>query len=191
VQRSQKTPHQTNPDASKNPTPFIHMMHQILTQIIAQTPSWVFVLFFVLLALGLLQMRGRSMNLRRVLIMPVVFLALSFAGVVSAFGWHATALSTWGIGYSLTALVVSKWPSSQAASYDRQTRRFSVAGSAMPLALMMGLYFLKYFVGASTGAQATYVSHALFPLCISALYGAFSGAFAGRAWGLLRLVKAA
>ena len=161
----------------------------MLSQILTNTPKWVFVLFVVLLALGIVQFRTRTMPLRRVIIMPIVFLALSLSGVVTAFGWSAEPLVAWAAGYMLIAWLMVQGLPSQGHSYDATTRKFTVAGSSLPLALMMGIFFLKYFVGVSKGIHADFTEQAFFPIGIALLYGAFSGAFAGRAWRLIRLTR--
>jgi hypothetical protein len=165
------------------------MYSTMFTSIITRTPPWVFALFFVLLALGFLQMRDRRMNLRRVLIVPIMFLALSLAGVVSAFAWNAALIAVWALGYGLIAYSVSKSSWGRTSTYDPLTQSFQVAGSSVPLVLMMSIFFLKYFVGVSMAMQASFTQDAAFPLVVSALYGAFSGAFAGRALSLLQLSK--
>lgn len=99
----------------------------MLSQIISNTPKWVFVLFFVLLALGISQMRTQIKSRKRVLILPIVLLVLSLLGVISAFGQAAMPIAAWVAGY-------------------------------IGLASLIG-------------------------------YGIFSGAFAGRALRLLKLVK--
>ena len=128
------------------------------------------------------------MPLRRVIIMPIIFLALSLSGVITAFGWNSEPLLAWAAGYVLIAWFMGQGLP-QGSSYDASTRRFTVAGSSLPLALMMGIFFLKYFVGVSKGIHAGFTEQTFFPTGIALLYGAFSGAFAGRAVQLIRLVK--
>jgi len=56
----------------------------MLMQILTHTPRWVFALFAVLVVLGLSQIAGRHATLRRVTLLPVAMLALSFYGVASS-----------------------------------------------------------------------------------------------------------
>jgi hypothetical protein len=161
----------------------------MLASIISNTPKWVFALFFVLLALGLSQMRTQSKSKKRVLIIPIVMFALSFLGVISAFGKTAMPIIAWAAGYiGLVSLIGRGFPSS-GNGYNLTTKRFTIAGSAVPLSLMMGIFFLKYFVGASMGMNASFTHDAAFSIVVSLLYGAFSGVFAGRALRLMKLAK--
>jgi len=161
----------------------------MISQILANTPKWVFVLFFVLLALGLSQMRTQIKSRKRVLILPFVLLILSLAGVTSAFGISAMPIAAWVVGYIALAGLMGKGLAATGSSYDSITKKFTVAGSPIPLILMMGIFFLKYFVGASMAMKTGFAADVSFPIIISLLYGVFSGAFAGRALRLLKLVK--
>ena len=161
----------------------------MFSQIIANTPKWVFVLFFVLLAFGISQMRTQIKSRKRVLIIPIVMFVLSFLGVISAFGKAAMPIVAWAVGYiGLVGLIGKGFPSS-GNGYNLATKRFTIEGSMIPLGLMMGIFFLKYFVGASMGMNATFTHDAIFPIVVSLLYGGFSGAFAGRALRLMKLAK--
>jgi hypothetical protein len=160
----------------------------MFAQIISNTPKWVFILFFALLALGTMQMRTSTKPRSRVLILPIVLLILSIAGVISAFGITAMPIAAWSVGYLSLASPMGRGLASSSSSYNEKTKQFTVAGSAVPLALMMSIFFLKYFVGASTGMKASFTADAAFPVVVSLLYGAFSGVFAGRALGLLKMI---
>lgn len=73
----------------------------MLMQIITRTPPWVFVLFVILLALGVSQLRKRTASLTRIAVLPVVMLALAISGVVLAFGSSGMgllALAMWATG---------------------------------------------------------------------------------------------
>jgi hypothetical protein len=161
----------------------------MLSQILTNTPLWVFGLFFALLALGIVQIRPRKAPMRRIIISPVVFLILSFMGVITAFGFSPVPLLAWLSGYFLAAYLIKQASSNTGNSFNAATRTFQLAGSNVPLMLMLSIFFVKYFVGASTGMHASYTLHPHFPVVVSLLYGVLSGAFAGRAWKLLQLVN--
>ena len=78
-------------------------------------------------------------------------------------------------------------PAPAGASYDAATREFSLPGSVVPLALMMGIFFTKYAVGVSTAMVPELTQLESFVLTVTVIYGAFSGIFLGRAIRLWRL----
>jgi hypothetical protein len=57
------------------------------------------------------------------------------------------------------------------------------------MAMLMGLFLTKYFVGASTAMQPEFIHNDYFVLTFSAIYGAFAGAFFGRALRFVRLAN--
>jgi len=162
----------------------------MLLQIILHTPKWVFAVFVLLVWLGARQLLSGSVSLAKVTVMPIAMTALSVFGVLSAFGDSLGALLGWAAAaVALTALVLQR-PLPATTRYDAAAREFHVAGSAVPLMLMMGIFLTKYVVGVSLALHPELRHQAAFALGVPALYGAFSGIFAARAARLWRLAAA-
>ena len=161
----------------------------MLIQIISRTPSWVWALFLALLVLGALQMRQRSTSLLRQIVLPMVLVGLSLLGVLSAFHRSPVAALIWACAAAAVAAWVLQLPMAQGTRYDRATGLFTVPGSWVPLALIMGIFVTKYAVGVSLGMQPQLADNASVAYTVSALYGVMSGAFAGRALRLLGLAR--
>jgi hypothetical protein len=161
----------------------------MLYQILMHTPLWVWALLAALLALGVKQSRPGRIRLARTVVLPLAMAALSLSGTVSAFGATPLVLTAW-----LLAALPLGWGMSRTAPpagtrYDADERVFRVTGSWWPLALMMGIFLLKYAV-AVTLVQAPGLAHApAFAVPAALLYGAFSGCFFGRSARLWRLVR--
>ncbi|MBT2325205.1 hypothetical protein J7E62_23015 [Variovorax paradoxus] len=153
----------------------------MLIQILAQTPRWVFALFAVLVWLGGKQLLAGSVSLTRVILLPIAMTGFSVYGVLSGFGDSPTALMAWAGAASLALWTVLQRPLAAATRYDAAARQFQVAGSAVPLVLMMGIFFTKYAVGVLLAMHPELRQQAAFALGISALYGSYSGIFAARA----------
>jgi hypothetical protein len=159
----------------------------MLTQILLHTPKWVFVLFATLLWFGARQLLAGSLSLFRATLAPVVMIGLSLYGVVSAFGDAPMTLLAWAVMALALLGVVLQRPIPRTTRYDAASRRFHVAGTAVPLALMMGVFFTKYAVGAMLAIHPELANQAAFATGVSALYGVFTGAFAARTIRLWRL----
>lgn len=161
----------------------------MLLQILSQTPTWVFLLFAALLWLGASQMRTREARLGRVLGIAIGMVAFSLYGTLAAFGASNRmlpfALGAWLAGAALVlgSTILRRAPAG--TRWDSARQRFTLPGSAAPLALMMVIFFTKYAVAVARnpalGAELRFV------LAACALYGCASGAFAGRAARLWRL----
>lgn len=159
----------------------------MLLQIIAHTPKWVFALFALLLWLGGKQLLAGRVGLARITVLPIAMTGFSLYGVASAFGDAPSPLLGWAVAAVMLALVVLRRPLPAATRYDMATRSFEVAGSAVPLALMMGIFFTKYIAGVQVALHPELAQNGNFALAVGTLYGGFSGVFAGRALRLWKL----
>ena len=159
----------------------------MLFQILVRTPHWVFLLFAVLLWYGSRQLRASRVSLTRITVLPLAMTGLAVYGVASAFADPAVALPAWASAALALAAGVLQRPLPAATRYDPAARRFQVPGSAVPLALMMGIFFTKYTVGVLVAMHPLLPLHTGFALAIGLLYGAFSGIFAARTLRLWKL----
>lgn len=159
----------------------------MLIQILAGTPRWVFALFALLLWLSGKQLLSHRLSLARATSMPVAMTALSIYGVLSVFSHQPIA----GLGWAAAALVagfaVLRRPLPATTRYDAAARRFHLGGSAVPLVLLMGVFFTKYTVGVQVAMHPALPGDLAFALCVGVLYGAFSGIFMARALRLWKL----
>ena len=161
----------------------------MLIQIITRTPVWVWAILVLLLWAGFVQTLPRSVGLRRVTVLPLVMVGLSLAGMLTAFGTGHHALLAWGAVAAITAAFVMQLSLPQATRYNSWTQQFQLPGSWTPLVLMMGIFITKYAVGVTLAMHPEWARDALFSQSVAALYGSFSGVFAGRAARLWRLVS--
>jgi hypothetical protein len=162
----------------------------MLFQIVSNTPKWVFALFAALLWLGLSQLLTHRVGLMRITLLAVGMSAFSLFGTVSAFAGVPSALFAWLVSAAAVFVFVINRPLPAGTRYDAASRRFTVPGSAVPLALMMGIFFTKYAVGVTLAMQPAQAHDHDFALAVCALYGALSGVFAARSARLWRLALA-
>lgn len=174
------------------------MLIQILTQhpqalgaIVKNTPIWVWGLLAGLLFLGAGQLRAQTRTLRRVVILPLAMFALALYGMTSTFhasGQFGAVLAVWLLAYMAALALVARLPTPGGAAYDSASGLLKVPGSAVPMALIMGMFLTKYIVGVELAMQPAQAVSTAFGLPVALLYGTLSGLFAGRALRLLRLV---
>jgi len=157
--------------------------------ILRHVPIWVFALLLLLIAFGLSQARPRAVALRRSLVLPLVLLVLSFAGVVSAFG--LLPLPAWALGVAAAVLALRGRFDVSAVRFSAATQRFDLPGSWLPLGLMMAIFALKFGVGVSLALHPELRHSAAFVAAVSAAYGVFSGVFLARAMSFWAVAKVA
>jgi len=163
----------------------------MLIEILKRTPSWVFVLFFALLAFGYLQSKDRVVSRNKVTMLPSAMLLLSFYGVLSAFGVTSFALSAWLAGVGIAVCLGLKIAKLGGVGFTAETKSFSVPGSWIPLCLMMAIFFTKYAVGVILARKLQIASELSFIGSISLIYGLLSGVFFARAISILRKSRVA
>lgn len=163
---------------------------QALGKILQNTPTWVWGLLAGLLALGISQLRQRQASLARIVVMPAAMTLFAVWGMVSAFGVGAAfawVLLAWAAAAIAVGALVGMGAAANGTRYDAATRIYELPGSAMPLLLIVGIFLTKYAVGVELAMQPRLAADPGFAVSIAALYGVFTGVFAGRAWRLLRL----
>jgi hypothetical protein len=157
----------------------------MLIQILQHTPTWVFVLFAALLWLGLSQTFTRTVRFKRIALQAIGLTGFSLYSAVSAFPAVPLAPVVWLTSSGLLFAALINRPVPRGTRYDSWQQRFTLPGSALPLILIMGLFFIRYAVNVATALQPA-LAQLAFALACSAVYGAFSGLFAARAARLWR-----
>lgn len=162
----------------------------MLIQILRGTPVWVWGLLAVLVTVGLTQSMPRRIGARRAMIVPGLMLALSLGGVATTFGARPLALAAWAAGIALAIGLGLDAVAPRGARWVREAARFELPGSWLPMALILGLFCIKYGVGVGLAFAPALAENTAFEVGIALAYGAFSGLFAARAIALRRLVRA-
>ncbi len=171
----------------------IHEPQQLAT-IASKTPPWVWGLLAGLLMLGASQLQARRVARARVGATPVAMTLFSFFGMMSGFresGQLGIATALWLAACAATmGLLLWRAPLATAGTrYNALSGMFDLPGSAVPLALITGIFLTKYVAGIELAMQAELVHDRLFVWSLALLYGMFSGAFLARGWRLWRLAR--
>lgn len=153
------------------------------------TPAWVWAVLAALTAAGLSQLRARDITLRRATIVPAVLLALSASGTMAAFGRTPLAVGAWFAGVALALCAGRTVLAPRGATWSAQRGLLRVPGSALPLVLMLGLFAIKYVVGAVLSLHPALAADPAFSGGFALAYGLFAGAFLGRSLALHALAR--
>ena len=159
----------------------------MISEILSRTPTWVFVLFAVLLVLGLVQSRARQSSLTRLAIMPIALTALSVFGMVMSFKASLLGMSVWITVTAIVALLIPRFKPTSRASYNPICKLFLIPGSWSPLALIMAIFVVKYGVGVSLGMNRALANDTSFMVSVCAINGLLNGILIARFVGYLNL----
>ncbi|MFN4164258.1 MAG: DUF6622 family protein [Ferrovibrio sp.] len=122
-----------------------------LATILQNTPVWVFVLFAILLALGLIGLRTRTVKVWRLLVAPAVFIAWGVYGLLLRLDASAVLPVYWAAALAIASLGAWYGTNLDSMQPDPAQRRVRVEGSVFPLLRNMVLFFAKYAIGISIG----------------------------------------
>jgi hypothetical protein len=163
----------------------------MLLQIIQATPLRIWALLAGLIVLGVMQARTRTIGSVRATLLPGVFVVLSLAGVVSAFGTDALAVVAWAVGIAASIGAGPRLLPRLQATWHAASDSLQVAGSWLPLGLIVALFVVKYAAGASVAMHPLLIHQTAFVVACSVAYGLFSGLFAARGLQLWQVRRAA
>lgn len=147
--------------------------------IIERTPLWVLILFFVLLLLGYVQSKDRTLGYTKALLMPYAMFLFSLYGVLVSFGWGYTLL-LWVVGIGIGIYLGMRLSVVHAVVYVPSNESFIIKGSWFWCVLIMLLFCIKYSIGVMLARQLDLVHTLFFSASVSAVYGLFSGIFFAR-----------
>ena len=161
----------------------------MLINFLTNTPFYVYWIFFSLLFVGISQLKTRSVGLRRALIVPIVLILLSIYGLTSDFGITFFSTSIWIAGMISAVILNTMIKKKKEIIYFKETKTFMIAGSFIPLSMMMLLFWVKYTVGAVTALELEILHNTSFIGIFSLLYGLFTGTYLLRFYVLAKKIK--
>jgi len=145
--------------------------------ILRSTPWWVFVLFALLLWLGVRSLRPRVTSVSRVFITPGVFITWGLVAFAAGARSSPTALASWLftalVGFALAAVTV-RLPELRV---DRAHRLVRIPASAVPLVRNLSVFAVKY--GLAVGMAMHPEARGPLALWDTAVSGASAGYFVG------------
>ncbi len=152
-------------------------------------PLWVFAVLALLLGLGYLQSRTRHINPAVLRLAALGFVGYSLWGVVASFGAGWLSVAPWLAGLALAILGARPSFWSRGMSFVAASRRVLVPGSWLPLAIMLGIFGVKFALGFAAGAGSPVLPGSIAAAACALALGLFSGLFAARARAVLVVAR--
>ncbi|NOU07262.1 MAG: hypothetical protein HOO99_13890 [Hyphomicrobiaceae bacterium] len=152
----------------------------MLTQILTRTPPYVWGILAVILVLGIMQLRARSVSRMQLLLMPIAMLALSIFTVASNFGTSPETVLAWlaGVGIAHT-FNTTAFKSPRDVIFDGTT--YQLPGSAIPLLIMLAIFLTNYLLGVTRAMAPQILANLAFKIAICLALGTLSGLLLSRA----------
>ena len=148
------------------------------TQIISSTPGWVWGILAALVALGVQQLRARTIRRHVVLFAPVAFL---FVGLLAA-GRGSAGFAAWALALLTTAaFTFFVWKPTAGARYDAAIDRLHLPGSVVSMLLMLTIFLFNYAINVALAINPALRSELAWQVGPALVLGMLSGLFIGRA----------
>lgn len=162
----------------------------MILNILAHTPVWVWGLLATLMALGFSQTRQRRLAPWRLVMLPLVLLAMGLWSMAPGFRALPLSALVWLAALGVGGALLAGRPPPAGAKWLPAEQRLQLLGSWMPMLLIVAIFSLRYAanVGMAMNPGWRTAPELLLPLAL--LYGGLSGLFLGRALALLKLTRA-
>lgn len=151
----------------------------MLIQILTHTPLYVWAILAFLLWRGAVEMRDRTLTLRRMLVLPLAMLGLSLHDMTLKFDLGVVLLLAWSAGCAVAALLAWKFGRTRIAPGSAPDR-ILVGGSVMPLVLMLAIFMTKYITSVVLVIQPHLARQLPVAAAICLVFGLFNGLLLGR-----------
>lgn len=152
----------------------------MLNQIITNTPTYVWAILAFLMYRGFKATMDRELEIRAVVIIPLVMLALSVQGISSGFGVEPLVIASWLLAMLLGAAISWSRVNQNNVRILKDKNLVFYRGSWAPLIMMMAIFVIKYVVNVALHVNPALHTDTLFVLMSTALFGIFNGLFLGR-----------
>lgn len=151
----------------------------MLFQILTHTPVYVWAILAFLVYRGVLASREREIAVGRMLVIPILMLALSLQAIASQFGIASLAMLAWTLGATGIALQRMVFGASL-ASAGAAAGAVRIRGSWLPLAMMLAVFSIKYALAVVVAIQPGLAQTIPFAAAACGLLGLCNGYFLGQ-----------
>jgi membrane protein CcdC involved in cytochrome C biogenesis len=149
-------------------------------QIAIHTPWWVYALFAYLIFVGFKASRTRTVSIKKIFIIPIIFAAMSVHTLMTSFQLDAMTIMVWSaaifIGMVLGWIQVYQYH----LEIDKKNHRIQVPGTWTTLLLILIIFAAKYYFGYELAIDPTLIEQTSFEYSMLGVSGVCTGLFVGR-----------
>ena len=150
----------------------------MLVQILLHTPVYVWAILAFLLYRGVLAARDRDITLARLMVVPLLMLALGLQSLAAQFGIASAATAVWLAGTILVG--GQRWAFGASRVSAGAGGGLRIRGSWTPLLLMLAVFMIKYTIGVLQVIRPDIAGNPGFALPASGVLGLCNGYFLGQ-----------
>jgi hypothetical protein len=157
----------------------------VVLDILRDTPYWVWCLLALVLWRGFALTRPHTTSRNRLLLVPGVFVLLSFDGAVTTFGWNSAIVAAWLAGLAIAAATWVRLSLPKRLALRNKDHSYELSGSWFPLTIIVLAFSVRYAIGILLAFHADLRHAVLFGAACAFVFGGLTGAFFGRALSIV------
>ena len=143
-------------------------------------PTWVYMVFIAIVYLGIKRCYTRVFNIRRLLVVPVIFILIGLRGTFELFPCDHMAVFYMLFGWLIGLLIGYSQVRGRTIKSDKSKQLIQTPGDISMLIMLLVIFGLEFFIHYAVDAHlaiATSVNFRIFALVVS---GTFIGISMGR-----------
>lgn len=155
-------------------------MIDVIWRTLSNTPWWVYLLLIVLLKLGIEASKPQVVPIRRMVILPAVFIWMSTHTLLTAVNPNAFTISTWLISIVMGAVVGWWQVQNFRLRVDKSNGLLELPGTWTTLIFIIIIFGTKYYFGYELSIDPYRHTDTWFEFSMLAVSGLCTGFFIGR-----------
>ena len=159
----------------------------MIMEIITHTPTWVFIVFALVVARGVSAMRTRPIQLPMLIGLALAFVAFGAQGAWTRTGDTPWPMLTWLVGLALG--VCAGFLSVPKSTVFGQRQAAQQRGSVVPLLLILLIFASRYVAGVVGAMHPELLDPMPMRLLLAGVYGILTGVLGGRTLRVCQLVR--
>ena len=146
----------------------------------SQVPVWVYIVFLFLVYMGIKRCYTRVTSIKRLVIIPIIFLFLCFKNTTQLFNDNPIGYVLLITGLLLGALIGFYLIRKCVVKADRKNYLIQIPGDVFLLIMILVIFFIEFFIHYAIDAQWNIASLSLFKELVAIISGIVVGISLGR-----------
>jgi hypothetical protein len=143
-------------------------------------PTWVYMLFFLLLYIGIKRCYTRVISVNRIIVVPIVFIFLSIRNTITLFDFSWIGFFLLVFGGCAGALLGCFQAKNRVIRSDKVKRLIEIPGDISMLLMVMLVFFIEFIIHYAVDAHWMIAQYGAFKNVAVILSGIVVGISAGR-----------
>jgi hypothetical protein len=157
-----------------------------IIEIVRGTPRWVWALLALVLYLGYTSTKDRTIDVRRLLIMPLAMVGVSLSSVIAG-NISVEAATAWFVALALAAAAGGRLGLASGAEPGEQPMTVRLPGEWLSLVLIILMFASRYAFAVTIAIAPRLAAEPAFVIVQNAVIGGLGGLFLGRGLAMASL----